>query len=154
MWGTTSFPGLKGVEWSVTWRALRRIHWISLTREVLPSARKIDKNYFFLAFRPGDKWAKPPFFVTYSRLCHHCRILAEGGCLLSRFHFTLCCYFLGHVTSWHLPLTGPHYAVDSMFCCYLLGLWVNTSPFSRVSMHWETISRDQLLSWILAEHHG
>ena len=26
-------------------------------------------------------------------LCRHCRNLAEGGCLLSRFHFTCCCYF-------------------------------------------------------------
>ena len=31
------------------------------------------------------------------RLCRHCRDLAKGGCLLSRFHFMRCRYFLGHV---------------------------------------------------------
>ena len=36
-------------------------------------------------------------------------------------------------------LTGPRYAIDLIFCCYLFGLWVNTSPFSRISMHWKTI---------------
>ena len=53
--------------------ALRRVHWNSLMRDNLWSARKIDENYFFLAFRTGDKLAKPPFFVAYSRLCRHCR---------------------------------------------------------------------------------
>ena len=38
--------------------------------------------------------------VAYCRLCRHCRNLAEGGCLLSRFHFTRCRYFLGHVACW------------------------------------------------------
>ena len=28
--------------------------------------------------------------VAYCLLCRHCRNLAEGGCLLSRFHFTRC----------------------------------------------------------------
>ena len=45
--------------------------------------------------------------VTYCRLCRHCCNLAEGGCLLSRFHFTPCRYFLGHVTCWNLPWQGP-----------------------------------------------
>ena len=31
--------------------------------------------------------------VAYCRLCRHCRNLAKGGCLLSRFHFTRCHYF-------------------------------------------------------------
>ena len=44
--------------------------------------------------------------VAYCRLCHHCRNLAEGGCLLSRFHFTRCRYFLGHVACWNLPWQG------------------------------------------------
>ena len=35
--------------------------------------------------------------AAYCRLYHHCRNLAEGGCLLSRFHFTCCRYVLGHV---------------------------------------------------------
>ena len=116
-----------------------------------PKCKENWQKLLFLGIQTGDKWAKPPFFVTYSQLCRHCRNLAEGGCLLPLFHFTLCHYFLGHVPLWNLPRTGPHYTIDSIFCYYLLGLWVNTSPFSRVSMHWETISRDQLLSWILAE---
>ena len=44
--------------------------------------------------------------VAYCRLCRHCRNLAEGGCLLSRFHFTRCLYFLGHVACWNLPWQG------------------------------------------------
>ena len=40
------------------------------------------------------------------RLCRHCRNLAEGGCLLSRFHFRRCRYFLGHVACWNLPWQG------------------------------------------------
>ena len=31
---------------------------------------------------------------------------AEGGCLLSRFHFTRCRYFLGHVACRNLPWQG------------------------------------------------
>ena len=54
----------------------------------------------------GDKLAKPPFFVTYSRLCRHCRNLAGGGCRLSQFHFRLCRYFLGHVAYRNLPWQG------------------------------------------------
>ena len=54
----------------------------------------------------GDKLAKPPFFVAYSRLCRHCRNLVEGGCRLSRFHFRLCRYFLGHVACRNLPWQG------------------------------------------------
>ena len=44
--------------------------------------------------------------VTYCRLCRHCRNLAEGGCLLSRFHFTRCRYFMGHVACRNLPWQG------------------------------------------------
>ena len=44
--------------------------------------------------------------VAYCRLCCHCRNLAEGGCLLSWFHFTCCRYFLGHVTRRNLPWQG------------------------------------------------
>ena len=59
-----------------------------------------------LGIQTGDKLAKPPFFVAYSRLCRHCRNLAEGGCRLSRFHFRLCRYFLGHVACRNLPWQG------------------------------------------------
>ena len=44
--------------------------------------------------------------VAYCQLCRHCRNSAEGGCLLSRFHFTHCCYFLGHVACRNLPWQG------------------------------------------------
>ena len=59
----------------------RGVHWSLLTRDILYT----------------NKLAKPPFFFTFSQLCHHCRNLAEGSCLLTQFHFTLCRYFLGHV---------------------------------------------------------
>ena len=49
--------------------------------------------------------------LTYCRLCRHCRNLAEGGCLLSRFHFTRCRYFLGHVACRNLPWQGLATAV-------------------------------------------
>ena len=42
----------------------------------------------------------------YCRLCRHCRNLAEGGCLVSRFHFMRCRYFLGHVACQNLPWQG------------------------------------------------
>ena len=61
-----------------------------------------------LGIQTGDKLAKPPFFVAYSRLCRHCRNLAEGGCRLSRFHFRLCRYLLGHVACRNLPWQGLH----------------------------------------------
>ena len=44
--------------------------------------------------------------VAYCRLCRHYRNLAEEGCLLSRFHFTCCRYFLGHVACRNLPWQG------------------------------------------------
>ena len=44
--------------------------------------------------------------VAYCWLCRHCRNLAEGGCPLSRFHFTHCRYFLGYVACWNLPWKG------------------------------------------------
>ena len=44
--------------------------------------------------------------VAYCRLCCHCRNLAEGGCLLWRFHFTRCRHFLGHVACQNLPWQG------------------------------------------------
>ena len=44
--------------------------------------------------------------VAYCRLCCHCHNLAEGGCFLSRFHFTRCRYFLGHVACRNLPWQG------------------------------------------------
>ena len=43
---------------------------------------------------------------SYCQLCRHYRNLAEGGCLLSRFHFWRCRYFLGHVACQNLPWQG------------------------------------------------
>ena len=43
---------------------------------------------------------------AYCRLFRHCHNLAEGGCLLSRFHFMHCRYFLGHVACRNLPWQG------------------------------------------------
>ena len=64
------------------------------------------RRLLLLGIQTGDTLAKPPFFVAYSRLCGHCRNLAEGGCRLSRFHFRLCRYFLGHVACRNLPWQG------------------------------------------------
>ena len=47
------------------------------------------------------------------RLCRHCRNLAEGGCLLSRFHFMRCRYFLGHVACWNLAWQGLYKCTGS-----------------------------------------
>ena len=44
--------------------------------------------------------------VAYCQLFRHCHNLAEGGCLLSRFHFMHCPYFLGHVACRNLPWQG------------------------------------------------
>ena len=44
--------------------------------------------------------------VAYCQLWRHCRNLAEGGCLLSRFHFTRCRYLLSHVVCQNLPWHG------------------------------------------------
>ena len=44
--------------------------------------------------------------VAYCRLCLHGCNLAEGGCLLSWFHFTHCHYFLGYVACRNLPWQG------------------------------------------------
>ena len=69
--------------------------------------RKIDGNYFILAFRLViNNLAKRPFFVVNSWLCCHCRNLAKGGCPLSQFHFMLCHYFLGHVACPNWPWQG------------------------------------------------
>ena len=48
-------------------------------------------------------------FVAYCRRCRHCCNLAEGGCLLSQFHFTCYQYFLGHVACRNLPWQGLLY---------------------------------------------
>ena len=54
--------------------------------------------------------------VAYCRLCRHGRNLAEGGCLLSRFHFTHCRYYLSHVACQNLPWQGLIYtAVASIW---------------------------------------
>ena len=56
--------------------------------------------------------------AAYCRLYHHCRNLAEGGCLLSRFHFTRCRYFSGHVACRNLPWQGLWFTfvLHSRYC--------------------------------------
>ena len=79
----------------------------------LPEERqslKREENWrklLLLGIQTGNKLAKPLFFDAYSRLCRHCRNLAVGGCRLSRFHFRLCRYFLGHVACRNLLWAGP-----------------------------------------------
>ena len=41
------------------------------------------RKLLLLGIQTGDKSAKPPFFVAYSRLCRHCGNLAKRVCLLS-----------------------------------------------------------------------
>ena len=77
------------------------------TSDVFWSARKIDKNYFFLAFRLVLNQPNHLFFA-YSWLCRHCCNLANGGCLLSPFHFMFCRYFL--VTSFVRIYPGGNHA--------------------------------------------
>ena len=83
------------------------------------------RKLLLLGIQTGDKLAKPPFFVAHSRLCRHCRNLAEGGCRLSRFHFRLCRYFLGHVACRNLPWQGL-YSVQ-----LLLASWKIVHSVSR-----------------------
>ena len=77
------------------------------------------RKLLLLDIQPGDKLAKPPFFVAYSRLCRHCRNLAKGACRLSRFHFRPCCYFLGHVACRNLLWQG-----------LMVPILVDTNPYS------------------------
>ena len=88
------------------------------------------RKLLLLGIQTGDKLAKPPFFVAYSRLCRHCRNLAEGGCRLSPFHFRLCRYFLGHVACRNVPWQG-------LFVVLLL----HTTPLCEISA--QQISREK-----------
>ena len=49
-------------------------------------------------------------FVAYCRLCRHYRNLAEGGCVLWRFHFTRCATF------WAMSLVGIYPGRASLIC--------------------------------------
>ena len=63
---------------------------LKLTDKIRSLKRKENgRKLRLLGIQTGDNLAKPLFFVTYSRLCRHCRNLVEEGCLLPRFHFTL-----------------------------------------------------------------
>ena len=66
--------------------------------------------------------------VAYCRLCCHCRNLAEGGCLLSWFHFMRCRYFLGHVACRNLPWQGLY--VASFVWIPTKNEWFENSKFS------------------------
>ena len=99
--------------------------------------------------------AKPPFFLAYSRLCRHCHNLAEGSCLLSRFHFTLCRYFLGQV-AWQglfnitsINLTNICLLFDLFFSNYIytqkliLFFFVFASTFRPTMPGYELSSTDR-----------
>ena len=51
--------------------------------------------------------------VAYCPFCLHCHNLAEGGCLLSWFHFKRCHYFLGHVACSNLHWQGLIHECES-----------------------------------------
>ena len=89
-------------------------HWQEMFFEAEGELTKIT-SCWHSDWRP-DKLAKPPFFVAYSWLCHHCCNLAEGGCPLLPFHFyTLCQYFLGHVACRNLPWQGLCYLKAQLY---------------------------------------
>ena len=93
------------------------------------------RKLLLLGIQTGDILTKPPFFVAYSRVCRHCRNLAEGGCRLSRFHFRLCRYFLGHVTRRNLPWQGLLYVLrDGLSHCtkFIISRWAFGSQPSAV----------------------
>ena len=80
--------------------------------------------------------------VAYCRLCRHCRNLAEGGCLLSRFHFTHCRYFLGHVACRNLPWQG---LIIHLFS-FLLTTMLSGLLTSKTLLHWMFISQSSFTS--------
>ena len=106
MWRTTLFPGpqeLCGVEMKCN-ETHTQEGPLKLTE--MRHALKCKENWrkLLLGIQTGDKLDKPLFFVAYSQLCCHCRNLTI--CLLSPFHFTLCCYFLDPVACRNLPWQG------------------------------------------------
>ena len=98
----------KWSKWRLRDRPTRRAQEgpLKLPDERQSLKRKNWRKLLLLGIQTGDKLAKPPFFVAYSRLCRHCPNLAAGGCRLSPFHFRLCRYFLGHVACRNLPWQG------------------------------------------------
>ena len=92
--------------------------------------------------------------VAYCRLCRHCRYLAEGGCLLSRFHFTRCCHFLGHVAFRNLPWQGlmyrnPPSQLFFQFTIIMRGRWWSIIPSCSRGQHYYFYYTSQLIhdSW-------
>ena len=69
--------------------------------------------------------------VADCQLCHHCRNLAEEGCLLSRFHFMHCRYFLGHVACWNLPWQGLYNNMNNRPQVDSAIHWVNDYPADK-----------------------
>ena len=61
--------------------------------------------YSLLILQGGPETYRVGVYKSLS-LCRHCCNLAEGGCLLWRFHFTRSRYFLGHVAYRNLPWQG------------------------------------------------
>ena len=63
------------------------------------------------------------------RPCRHCCNLAKGGCLLSRFHFMRCHYFLGHVSCRNLPWQGLN-KVAIELCNFGLESFLHSTQFN------------------------
>ena len=107
---------------------------LKLPDERQPLKRKENwRKLLLLGIQTGDKLAKPPFFVAYSRPCRHCLNLAAGGCRLSPFHFRLCRYFLGHVARRNLPWQGLYHdialcrPIREIFCLWNPECWITES---------------------------
>ena len=74
--------------------------------------------------------------VACRQLCHHCRNLAKGGCLLSWFHFTRCRYFLGHVACQNLPWQGLLVSWPIWACATEYGMLFRVlSPKQGIQFH-------------------
>ena len=154
MWRTTSFPGLKGV----TSAQKDSLNLTDKLRDVLPSAMKIDKNYFFLAFR-----------LVINEPNHHSLSLILGFAITVVFwprEVVYCRDFIlrSVATFWVMSLLGTYHwqgLIMQLIRCFA----VICSGYEWIHLHLvefqctekqfcqkllAIISRDQLLGWILA----
>ena len=139
------FTSLSDIEWTyfvgilekVDNRGLERnansfikAHWYQ-TRNMLRDAQETLKgtSRVLKNFKLVKKYAKPPFFVTNSRLWCQCWNFAEKDCLLSQFHFTSCRYFLGLVK-------GPRKRMSHSQKLSVQWLWTVNAYFLISSAIW------------------
>ena len=64
--------------------------------------------------------------MNWQKLLLPVAIWLKVGCLLSQFHFTVCCYFLSHIACWKCTLAGP----SSMASPYT-ALWTCAKHFGK-----------------------